>query len=357
MKAAVISLGSTSSQWTIDEMKNHFELVDKLYLNRIGVKIGKEGLKLSYRDTPLPDYDCVYVKGSYRYPLLLRSVTEAFYGKSYTPIRPEVFTTGHDKWLSHLVLQRTKVPMPETYLSSTVEEAKSILNQMKYPIIMKFPHGTQGKGVLYSESFAAASSTLDALSILNQPVIIQEYIETEGVDIRTIVCGDDVVASMKRIAVRGEKRANIHAGGTGEEHIPDERTKRVAVNTAKTLGADICAVDILESGRGPKVIEVNLSPGLQGITKATGVNVAAKIAKYLYKQTVRFKEENKVLTKDILREAGISSGEKIQDIITSIDMRGRRILLPEAVTKITNFNEKDEYVIKFENGELKIKPF
>ena len=87
---------------------------------------------------------------------------------------------------------------------------------MKYPIVLKFPHGTQGKGVMFAESFAAASSMLDALIALKQPFLIQEYIETGGVDVRAFVVGDKVVASMKRKAVRGEMRANIHAGGTGE---------------------------------------------------------------------------------------------------------------------------------------------
>src|SRR3989338_1212755 len=101
--------------------------------------------------------------------------------------------------------------------------------------------------VLCSLSLSAASSMLDAIDTLRQPFLIQQYIETEGSDIRAIVIGDKVAASMKRKAVMGEKRANIHAGGKGEPIVLDEHTKKIAVNAAKSIGAEICAVDILET--------------------------------------------------------------------------------------------------------------
>ncbi|MBW2971338.1 ATP-grasp domain-containing protein, partial [Candidatus Woesearchaeota archaeon] len=237
--------------------------------------------------------------------------------------------------------------------------AKELLKDVKFPVILKFPQGTQGKGVLFVESFAAAASTLDALSVLNQPVIIQDYIETGGVDLRVIVTGDKVAAAMKRIAVFGEKRANIHAGGKGEAFIPDERTKRVALNTAKAIGADICAVDMLESVKGPVVIEVNLSPGLQGITKATGINVAEKLASYMHDRTREYIAQKKasVKTADILKDVGVAAAEdgRINEIIGNLDLRGQRLLLPETVSKMTKFTDKGEYIIKFKDGELCIK--
>lgn len=358
MKAALISLGSKSSQLTIEAMKKYFDNVDDIRLKQIEVHTSKDSLQVLYKKEKFPDYDCIYAKGSFRYPLLLCSITEAFYNKCYMPIKPEVFAIGHDKWLTHLALQQHNIPMPKTYLSPTVDYAKTILKEIKYPIVMKFPSGTQGKGVMFAESYSAASSMLDALSVLNQPVIMQEYIETEGVDIRAIVCGDKVVASMKRIASPEEKRANIHAGGIGEAYEPDYMTKRIAIKTANAIGADICAVDMLESVKGPLVIEINLSPGLQGITKATNVDVADKIAKFLFNKTKEFVENKNVVgTTKVFKDLGIdeSSKGKIKEIITHLDFRGNRILLPESITDMTKFSEKDEYIVKVEGDTLIIK--
>ncbi len=361
MRGAVISLGSKSSIWTVEAMRNYFDEVDDVNLKAIEIQTSKDGLQIKYNGKDLPKYDCIYVKGSFRYPLHLRSITEAFHNKCYMPINPETFTVGHDKWLSHIVLQRSNIPMPTTYLSPNVETAKGILKEVNYPVILKYPSGTQGKGVMFTDSYASASSMLDALSILNQPVIIQEYIETGGADIRAIVCGDEVVASMKRIAVKGEKRANIHAGGTGEAYKPTAAVRKIAVKSAEAIGADVCAVDILESVKGPQVIEVNLSPGLQGVTKATGINVADKIAKFFHSKTKEFVTGKKeaIQTSDILREVGVDNSHegKIKEIITHLDLRGERILLPESVTNLTKFKENGEYIIKFENGELIIKKF
>ncbi|MBS1267143.1 MAG: Tetrahydromethanopterin:alpha-L-glutamate ligase [Candidatus Woesearchaeota archaeon] len=361
MRAALISQGSTSSQWTLKAMRNYFDQADDVYLKEIEIQTSKNGLQVRYKGKELPEYDCIFAKGSFRYPLHLRSISDYYYDKCYMPIRPETFSIGHDKWLTHLVLQRRNIPMPTTYLSPDVKTAKLILKKINYPVILKYPSGTQGKGVMFTDSYASASSMLDALSMLNQPVIIQDYVETGGSDIRTIVCGQEVIASMKRVAVKGEKRANIHAGGTGEAYTPTAKVRKVAVQTAEAIGADMCAVDILESVKGPTVIEVNLSPGLQGITKATGTDVADKIGKFLYRKTKEFVKKKKasVHTSDILKEVGVDSSQegKIKEIITNINMRGQRILLPENVTKLTNFRENGEYVIKYENGELIIKKF
>src|SRR3989344_5314062 len=288
MKSAVMSLGSKSSLMIMKAMKNYFDSVDNIDLRDVEVNLGGGKLDVMYEGRAVPQYSCIYARGSFRYSTLLRAVTRTLYRSSFMPIKAETFTLGHDKLLTHLALQHFSIPMPTTYLASSTRAAKKILNGVTYPIVLKFPHGTQGKGVMFAESYAAASSMLDALFALKQPFLIQEYIETGGVDVRAIVVGDRVVASMKRRAVRGEMRANIHAGGVGEPYILDEKTKRIAIETAVSIGAEICAVDILESAKGPLVIEANLSPGLQGITKATGVDVADKIAKYLFEKSEIF---------------------------------------------------------------------
>lgn len=247
--------------------------------------------------------------------------------------------------------------MPRTYVSSTVPAAKKILEKMNYPVIMKFPHGTGGKGVMFADSYASASSLLDALSALRQPFIIQEYIETGGTDIRAIVVGNKVVASMERKASLMEARANWHSGGTGEAVELESATKKLAVSVAKAIGAEICAVDMLRSVKGPLVIEANLSPGLQLITSTTKVDVADKIAKHLYEKTIELKSREKdieatKIMKGIDDKKAWNSRKKV---ITTLDFRGNMILLPEMVTKASDFDPEDNYEIIAEPDKVIIK--
>lgn len=355
MKAAVMSLGSRSSLMVIEAMKSYFDSVDNIDLRDVEVNLRDNKSDVLYEGKALPEYSCVYARGSFRYAPLLRAITKNLFRSSYMPIKPETFTIGHDKFLTHLALQHFNIPMPATYFASSTRAAKKILNEVAYPIVLKFPHGTQGKGVMFAESFAAASSMLDALFVLKQPFLIQEYIETGGVDVRALVVGDRVIASMRRKAIRGEVRANIHAGGTGEACILDERTKSIAINAANSIGAEICAVDMLESAKGPLVIEANLSPGLQGITGATSINAADKIAKYLFEKAEIFSARDRdEATLKIFEDLGLS-GEMAQQIITNLDFRASRILLPKIVTDITKFTDKDEVVLKVEKGKLNVE--
>lgn len=356
LKAAVISLGSKSSKMVIRAMQKYFKVVDALNIKDIEVNATSKGIGILHKGQPLEQYDCIYAKGSFRYAPLLRAITLVASKNAYMPIAPDTFTIGHDKILTHLRLQKHNIPMPHTYLSATSESTKKILEKINYPIIMKFPSGTQGKGVMFAESFAAASSMLDALTALKQSFLIQEYVETGSTDIRAIVVGDKVVASMQRTAELGEKRANIHAGGAGKPHKIDAYMQKIAVNTAKALGADVCAVDMLESVKGPLVIEVNISPGLQGITEATKTDVAAKIARFLHQKTRDFvNKRKKSQSAEIMRE--ISQIGQGKEIITNLDFRGERILLPEVITKEAKFTEKDEVVLKVDKGKLKIEKF
>jgi ribosomal protein S6--L-glutamate ligase len=355
-KAAIISLGSVSSKWTFERMQNYFSEVDELDLKKIKIKLGKES-SIFYEDEPLKNYDCIYAKGSFKYAIMLRALTTMLAGKCYMPLKASAFTVGHNKILTQLKLQSSFIPTPATYMAPSIISAKSVLDEMNFPIIMKFPEGTQGKGVMFAESYAAASSMLDAFASLNQPVLIQDYIETGSTDTRVIVVGDKVAASMQRKAVMGEKRANIHTGGSGEPVILDAQTKKIAIKTAKAMNCAICAVDILEGAKGPYVIEINLSPGLQGITKATKIDVAEKIAKYLFEQTKNFKNENQANgANDVFKDLGINLEDSIQsqEIITSADFRADRLVLPSVVKKLSSINDEDEIIIKVEKGKINI---
>ena len=356
LRAALISLGSVSSRLQAKAMKNYFRTVDELSIKDIEVTLGDRNPEVLYKGKPLEEYDCVFIKGSFRYAALSKAITSLIGDDAYVPIDAEAFTIVHDKLLTQLKLEQSDVPMPKTYLAATPEAAKKILEGINYPIIMKFPQGTQGKGVMFAESFPAASSMLDALTALKQPFLIQEYIETEGADLRAIVVGDKIVAAMRRKAKSGEKRSNIHAGGTGEAVQLDAHTKKIAIEAAKVVGADICGVDILEGPKGPLVIELNISPGLQGISKATGIDIADKMARFLHKKAKEFSSLKKgAAAKEIMQEITPSGPGK--EIITALDFRGERILLPAVVTKETKFNEKDDLILRVEKGKLVVEKF
>ena len=377
MRAAVVSLGSTSSQWTVEAMRKYFDEVDSINIKYVEISFSGKKAKILYKGEPLPDYDCILAKGSFRYANVLEALTLLRAETTYLPIDHSAFTIAHDKLLTQLELQKHNLPMPKTYMASTVVAARSILERLNYPIIMKFPQGTQGKGVLFAESFASASSILDALSSLRQPFIIQEYVETGGTDLRVFVLGDEVVAAYQRKSNGKDVRANIHAGGTGELIDISEETKRIALNAARAVKADICGVDILMSHTGPVVIEVNLSPGLQGITQYTGIDVADRIAHYLFKRTSsKVKKQMTESADDILADIDkmqLSKPKRTSKIIktnssyiddgsgevliTSLDFRASRVLLPEVITKSAKLTDKSDYEFISKPGEVVIRKF
>ena len=353
IKSALISMGSVSSRWIAKAMAKYFDQVDEIKLKEIEINLTPKGAEVLHEGKPIKQYDCVYAKGSFRYSAVLRSLTTALCTSTYMPVKASTFTTAQDKLLTQLKLQQSKISMPQTYLAASPEGGKKILEKMNYPIIMKFPSGTQGKGVMFADSYPSASSMLDALTSLNQPFLIQEYVETGGVDTRVMVVGGKVIASMKRKAQKGEKRANLHAGGEGEACELDFNS--IAIKTAEVLGAEICGVDLIEGLKGPMVLEVNLSPGLQGITSVTKIDIADYMARHLYQQTKLSKNSGLVKEAgEVLYDLGITTKGEDQQIISNLDFRAERILLPKIMTSIAKFTEKDEVILQAKEGQIQI---
>lgn len=337
------------------ECENYFDEVDLISLKDIETRASSEGVEVLCNGEPIGDYDCVYCRGSSKYALLLQSITDAFEGKSYMPLSSKSFVVGHNKYLTTLELQKSRISQPKSYLASTIESAKKILNKIHYPVIIKIPTGTHGKGVMVAESFASASSVLDALEVFKQPYIIQEFIDTDATDIRVIVVGDHVVAGMKRKAKSGELRANIHAGGIGVPFELDSMSEKMAIKASKAIGADISGVDLLEGGR-MNVLEVNLSPGLQGVTNATGKNISGKIAKFLYKKTEEFKKKDSTAKyKDIIKGLEKKPDNGYSSVITNLDVKLNRIKLPIGITNISGFKDGEDVLIKATKDKVLIK--
>jgi len=192
-------------------------------------------------------------------------------------------TRSRDKLRCLQILSRSGIGLPTTsYAHSTKMTEKLIEMVGGAPCVIKLIEGTQGKGVILAETPKAAESVIDGLRQMKAHFLVQEFIkESNGCDIRAFVIGDKVVASMMRKAKEGEFRSNLHRGGSAIQVDISDEEAQVAVNSAKALGLNVAGVDLLRSSRGPLVLEVNSSPGLQGIENSTGINIAEMIIKYI----------------------------------------------------------------------------
>ncbi len=194
---------------------------------------------------------------------------------------------SRDKLRSLQLLSRKGIGLPRTGFAHRPDNVDDLIKNVGgAPLVIKLLEGTQGIGVVLAESKKTAESIIEAFMGLNANILIQEYIkEAGGADIRCLVVGGKVVAAMKRQAAEGEFRSNLHRGGSAEIVRLSAAERRTAVEAAKAMGLNMCGVDILRSNNGPLVMEVNSSPGLEGIESATGKDVAAMVYQFLEKTT------------------------------------------------------------------------
>jgi ribosomal protein S6--L-glutamate ligase len=204
---------------------------------------------------------------------------------TYT-INPSIaITRSRDKLRSLQLLAMKGIDMPITGFAHDPDDLDDLIKMVGgAPLVIKLIEGTQGVGVVLAETKKAAQSVVQTLMGLNANIILQEYIkESKGSDIRCFVIGDKVVAAMQRVAEPGEFRANIHRGGTAKAIKITKKEREVAIKSAKIMGLQMAGVDLLRSERGPLVLEINSSPGLEGIEEASGVDVASAIIKHIEK--------------------------------------------------------------------------
>ena len=184
------------------------------------------------------------------------------------------------------IMNRKGIPIPDTLFSVNPENIKEQIELLGgAPVIIKLQEGTQGMGVMLAESKKSAKSIIDTFYRMNMHILLQEFIkESNSEDIRVIVAGDKVITAMKRKGLDDDFRSNIHRGGSGSKVELTNKEKNMAIKAANYLGLPIAGVDLIRSKRGPLLIEVNSTPGLQGIEAYTKVNVAERIIKYLEKK-------------------------------------------------------------------------
>ncbi len=254
--------------------------------------------EIYYKDRPVENIDAVI-------PRIGASVT--FYGssiirqfemrKTFSTLSSLGLVRSRDKLRATQILARHNVGFPKTAFAKYPSDVDYLIKQVGgAPLIVKLLEGTQGLGVVLAETRKAAKSVIEAFYGLSANIIVQEFIsEANGCDVRALVVDNKVVASYKRIGKEGDFRSNLHRGGSGEKIRLSKIEKDAAVKAAQALGLKIAGVDLLQSNRGPLILEVNSSPGLGGVEQYTGVDVADKIIAYIEKNINKpLKQKDKV---------------------------------------------------------------
>jgi ribosomal protein S6--L-glutamate ligase len=280
-----VSLNVYSTKRIAEEAVNsghHIELIDH---TKCTVKLGSENPQIYLRDESITDdFDAIIPRIGTNVTRHGAAIVKQFEMNGvFSTARSLGITRARNKVRTLQIMARKGVPIPKTLFSinpDNIEEQIRILGGT--PVIIKLQEGTQGLGVILAETRKSAKSILDTFYKMDTSILIQEYIEeANGEDIRIIVVGSKVIASMKRTSALEEFRSNVHRGGDTMAIIPTPKEQAIAVNAVKYLGLGVAGVDLIRSDRGPLLIEVNASPGLKGIEAASGINVASEIIKYV----------------------------------------------------------------------------
>jgi ribosomal protein S6--L-glutamate ligase len=292
MNIAILSreprLYSTRRLKEAGEARGHkVEIIDHLkcvlFIEKQNPIVWYNGRKLDYFDAVIPRIGA--------------SVT--FYGaavvrqfemmKVFTAVESQALIRSRDKLRSLQILSRAGLGLPKTIFMDYTKNTEGVIEAVGgAPVVIKVLEGTQGLGVVLVETKKAAESVIEAFHGIRARIIVQEFVkESKGADIRAFVVNGEVVGAMRRQAREGEFRSNLHRGGTAKVVRLDRHQKHAATFAAKKMGLGVAGVDMLESKRGPLIIEVNSSPGLEGIEGATGVDIAGKIIGYCEKNAVK----------------------------------------------------------------------
>ncbi len=286
MKLAILSREAKnySTQRLVEACKARGHSVKVLNSLKFAIDLETDNPDLFYKQKPLPSYDAVL-------PRIGASIT--YFGSAVVRQfqQMEVFSANsadgilnsRDKLRSFQILSRHNIGIPAT---TFVKDKQDVLLAIERvggaPVVIKLLEGTQGIGVLLAHTIEVATSIIELLQSQKQNVLIQKFVaESKGRDIRAIVVGDEVVAGMRRVAQGQEFRSNVHRGGKTEVVELDDVYKETAIRATKLMGLGIAGVDMLEGKDGPQIMEVNSSPGLEGIEGCSGIDVAGSIIEYI----------------------------------------------------------------------------
>lgn len=276
--------GNYSNRRLIEAGEARGHVVESIDTSRCYMKIGARASEIHYDGKVLPRFDAVIPRigpsiTSYGLAVLRQFVNTG----AYCLNEANAIAASRDKLLAHQMLARERIGMPVTAFANSPKDTKDLISLVGgAPVILKLLQSSQGKGVVLADSRKAAESLVDAFRGLDAHFLLQEFVaEAAGRDTRCFVIGNKVVAAIQRQAAEGEFRSNLHRGGTAEAVKLTRQEREVARKAAQTIGLNIAGVDILRTSDGPKVLEVNSSPGLEGIETATGKDVANLVIQHL----------------------------------------------------------------------------
>ncbi len=286
MKLAILSRNSKlySTRRLVEAAREHGHSVRVLDPLRCYMRIASDGFSMRYKGKPISGYQAVI-------PRIGASITR--YGSAvlrqfelmgtFTPNSSDAVLRARDKLRCHQLLAAEHIGLPTTVFGDNPDDTHDLLSMLGAPPhVIKLNEGTQGAGVMLTEKLSASQGVIEALRGLYANFLVQEYIEeARGADLRCFVVGGRVVAAMKRQAPKGDFRSNLHRGGTAKGVGASAAEEDVAIRASRVLGLGVAGVDLIRSRRGPLVLEVNASPGLEGIEDASGVDVAGEIVTYL----------------------------------------------------------------------------
>lgn len=290
MKIAILSQAPRcySTRRLVEAARLRGHSVSVLNPTRFTILLEEGRPRLLYQSQPMEQFDAVVPRIGATITFWGSAVVRQFEHMGVFCLNcAQAIADARDKLRSMQLLSRHHIAVPGT---AVVRSNKDILPAIESvggaPVVLKLIQGTQGVGVILAENNKAAEATIQTLRSARQNVLIQRFVsESRGRDVRAFVVGDRVVAAMRRIAQGEEFRSNVHRGGRAEPITLDQQCAATALRAAHVVGLHVAGVDMLESHEGPKVAEVNCSPGLQGIESATGLDIAGAIVDYLQAQT------------------------------------------------------------------------
>jgi ribosomal protein S6--L-glutamate ligase len=286
MKLAILSRNTKlySTRRLVEAARDRGHTVRVLDPLRCYMRIASDGFHMHYKGRELRGIDAVI-------PRVGASVTR--YGSAvlrqfelmgtWTPNPSDAVLRARDKLRSHQLLAAQGIGLPATVFGDNPDDTVDLLSMLgPPPHVIKLNEGSQGAGVMLTEKLSASRGVIEALRGLYAQFVVQEFIaEAKGADLRCFVVGDRVVAAMKRQAPKGDFRSNLHRGGQAKGIKPTALEQETAIRAAQSLGLGVAGVDLIRSARGPLVLEVNASPGLEGIEEASGVDVAGAVVEYV----------------------------------------------------------------------------
>lgn len=264
---------------------------------RCYMNITSNNPKVIYQGEPLEGFDAVIPRIGASHTFYGTAVVRQFEMMGvFVANESQAISRSRDKLRCLQLLSKRGIGLPVTGFAHSTKDIEGLISTVGgAPLVIKLLEGTQGIGVVLAETYQAAKSVIEAFRGLDANILVQEFIaEAKGSDLRCFVIGDRVIAAMKRQGAPGEFRSNLHRGGNAEKIKLTSEERSTAVSAAKAMGLKIAGVDLLQSSHGPVVMEVNSSPGIEGIEKATGIDVAGKTIEFLEKNAVPHKTADRI---------------------------------------------------------------